>query len=190
MSGFFQAHPQVRCVFGEADVVNESGDLLYPFVSQDFNFEETINDGVYISTPAVFFTREVLETVGLMETDIVPSDFEYVIRVGKVFPIHRLRRKLADFRLHICCNSGSPGVARKYQRAASLYHRRHAARFFSLVTRRYTKVLVTDLFRPLFGVFYPTIKRIIRMPVLALQMIAKGSGPESGNHIYNGLDRH
>jgi glycosyltransferase involved in cell wall biosynthesis len=186
---FFQAHPKARCVFGEADVVNESGDLLYPFVTRDFDFEEAINDGVYVPAPAVFFTREVLETVGLMNIDILPSDFEYIIRVGKVFPIHRLRRKLADFRLHSGCISGSPGVARKYQRAAFLYGRRHGARFFSLVTRRYAKVLVADLFRPLLGAFYPAIKRLIRTTIPAMQGISKGSGPERENHSAHGHDR-
>jgi glycosyltransferase involved in cell wall biosynthesis len=180
---FFQAHPEARCVFGEVDVVDESGKLLYPFVTKDFDLEEAINDAVYVPAPAVFFTRQVLETVGLLGTDILPSDFEYIIRVGKVFPIHRLRKKLVNFRVHPGCTSGSPGVVRIYLRAAFLYGRRHGARFFAPVTKRYAKVIVANLFRPLLGVFYPSIKRII-------SRTGPGVGPKTVTHNSHGHDDH
>lgn len=158
---FFNYHPQAVFVFGEAHLIDGQGRISGRFVTKEFSLEEAINYNHYIPATSTFFRRQVPETVGLLDTSITPSDCEYWIRVGKVFPIHHLPHFLSEFRIHPGGITGSAIAARRYMRAEFLFSRRYGASYFSARTMRYVKVIVADVLRPLLGPCYPLIKQAL-----------------------------
>lgn len=149
---FFKSNPDAYFVFGDCNRINEKGKIIGKFPIKDFNLEETINDYCYIPTPSAFYRREVIKKVGLMDTSINASDFDYWIRVGKVFQIHRIEKTLANFRIHRKSISGSRGAMYMLIREGFIISRRYGAGIFSPRGRRYIMFVIL---RPLLPILVP-----------------------------------
>lgn len=160
--GFFRAKTEAYFVFGDCNFINDEGEIIGKYKTKDFDLDEIINDSCHIPAPSAFYKREVIEKVGGWDTTIKCSDVDYWIRVGKLFPIYRIRKVLSNFRGHQN-KRGSAALPRKmYFRESYLMSRRHRGRLFSPRARRYFMCLITDPIRPiLLFVYYPFLARVV-----------------------------
>ncbi len=158
---FFRATPGACFVFGGCNYINEQGKVIGKAIARDFNLREAINDACYIPCPSAFYRREVVEKVGYLDTRETGVELDYWIRVGKLFPIHRIDTVLSNFRWHSGGLTGSKRAARLYAREGFVVSRRHGGGFLSLRAMRYYiyQARVFDWVFPLVAPVYRLIKR-------------------------------
>lgn len=99
---FLSAHPNVGMVYGRCAFVNEDGKRIGEFPDNlDFDYrlltEKALN---FIPQPAVFFRKEVLDMVGLLDVNLhMAMDYDLWIRIGQKSRAERIPAVLANFRL-------------------------------------------------------------------------------------------
>lgn len=161
---FYRGNPEAAFVFGAYEVIDEQGNILLRDMLKDFDFDEALNNACHIATTSAFYTREVVQKIGLLDTDLVPADYDYWIRIAKVYRPYRIHQVLSQARLWPGSISGSPRIAKKYHYVTYRTSLKHGGRVFSLRLIRYLMVLIADFFRPILEPAFPRIKRLIRWP--------------------------
>jgi glycosyltransferase involved in cell wall biosynthesis len=97
---FFEQHPERDAVYGDATHIDEQDRVLEPYYTEDWDFER-FKDVCFMSQPAVFFRRRVVERHGLLDIRLrYCMDYDYWLRLGAHAPFARLRRTLAGSRLY------------------------------------------------------------------------------------------
>lgn len=109
---------------------------------REFNLHDAINNKNLISTTSAFYSREVIDKVGFMDTSIYICDHDYWIRVGKKFKMYKINELLSKFRVHDLSISGSPKINKRYAKESFLINRRYGGNLFSLCTLRYALYLI------------------------------------------------
>lgn len=162
---FFRANPDACFVFGDCNNINEKGEIVGKYPTKDFNLEETINNSCHIPAPSAFYKREVIEKVGGVDTSgRTNSDVDYWIRVGKVFPIHRIEKTLSNFRAHQDKRNAIM-TDKMIAREDFIMSRRHGGRLFSRRARIYFWLVIIDPLRPILNFPIPLLKIALR-PIL------------------------
>lgn len=100
VASFFEAHPDVMAVYGEAVYINELDDFIKPVTNiQDYSKTRLLSHD-FITQPATFIRREVFDKVGPLSTDYrYIFDWEYWIRVSRHYDFVRLPNTLAGYRI-------------------------------------------------------------------------------------------
>ena len=160
---FFKANPGAYFVYGSHNVIDEKGELIRVGKTRDVEVKDLINKGNYFTFCSAFNKREVVEKVGWFE-NLIGSDRDYWIRVGMVFPMHRIENVLSSFRSHpgSATTGMSIEIRRKHMRAGYLITRRHGGGIFSYYCRVYYRFLIIEGLRPILGFAYPWIKKVLR----------------------------
>lgn len=159
---FFKDNAEAYFVFGDCNIINEKGETIGKSPTRDFNLKEAISDNLYLPTPSSFYRREVVERVGYMDTSIPHAfDFDYWIRVGKIFKIYRINTVLSNFRIHKNSVSGSEGIYNTYVRENFISSRQHGGGLFSGYARRYYKMVIIEGLRPILGLSYRYINKVL-----------------------------
>ena len=77
----FKAHPEIDVVYGNADLIDKSGQVTGRYRTLPFDPETFFGD-CYLSQPATFWRRRILDKIGLFdETLQVGMDYDYWIRI-------------------------------------------------------------------------------------------------------------
>ena len=142
---FFENHPNEFFVFGECNIINETGNIIGRYASNDYAIENQTNLGRGIPTMAAFYKRELVEKIGLMDTTINLCDCDYWVRTAKRYKINRMNKILSNFRVH----SDSVTIRKQnsvYIKEDYIINRRYGGDFFSPVCLRYYKYLLSKLF--------------------------------------------
>ena len=163
---FFRANPDTYFVFGDCNVINEKGEIIGKYPTRDFDLHELINKyGCMVPTPSSFYKREVIDKVGFYDT--LGTDYDYLIRVGKIFPIHRIEKVLSNFRVHE--GSRTTGLSKKTRKMAlrenCIISKRHGGGIFSGYCRAYYWFAIIENLRPILGFTYPFIKKVLRIKI-------------------------
>jgi glycosyltransferase involved in cell wall biosynthesis len=166
---FFRSNPEAYFVFGESNVINEKGEVIRKVPIKDFNLKEAINDRHHIHFTSAFYKREVIERVGGFNT--LGNDLDFWIRVGKVFPMHRIEKTLSNWRLHGDTVSASREVnkrrmVRQRFREDYLLCRQNGGSIFAPRVRRYFIFLVLDRLRLYLFVNYVVLPKLRRFPFI------------------------
>lgn len=110
---YFNSNSDAMCVTGQCQNIDEKGKIIRRGVSWYKNFWLRVgNYSVlqvlnFIAQPATFWRRCILEQIGYLDERLhYTMDYEYWLRIGKHYPIHRLHRPLAQFRIHSNSKSG------------------------------------------------------------------------------------
>jgi len=168
---FFKANESAYFVFGDCNYINEKGEIIGKYPTKDFNLKELINGpSCMVPTPSSFYRREVVDKVGWFDT--LANDYDYLIRVGKVFPIHRVEKVLSNFRVHQESQTTTtgkrqmwlPGARRSqimWAREDYIVSLRHGGSIFSVRSRNYYKSVIIERLRPILGFAYPFIKKVL-----------------------------
>lgn len=79
---FFQENPEIDIVYGQAEQIDAHGNKLEPYVTEKFDLER-LKLRCFISQPAVFFRRRVIEHYGGLNPQLhFCLDYEYWLRLG------------------------------------------------------------------------------------------------------------
>ncbi len=97
---YFDHHPEVAMVYGEAYNTDAQGNIIERFPTEPYDHRR-LAETCFISQPAVFIRRSVLDEVGLLDGTLQYTlDYEYWMRVGKRFRIAHVPELLATSRVH------------------------------------------------------------------------------------------
>ncbi len=155
---FFKSNVAASFLFGACNVIDAEDRLITQIGTRDFDMQEALDTESPIPTPAAFYKREVVARVGLLDSNLHPGDFEYWLRIARVFQLFRTREVLANFRLHAGGVSGSPGIERRYAYVTYKTSRRYGGRVFSRRGVRYCGLLVRDYLGPI----YPPLRWLVQ----------------------------
>ncbi len=142
---FFARHPQAFWVTGKCRIINQQGREIRRWITRYKNF--WLRLGIYpvlyvlnyISQPATFWRREVVEEIGYLDEDLhYAMEYDYWLRIGQRFRLWFIPKYLARFRIHPSSKAGSSAraqfdsellIARRYVRPPFLLalHRLHTA---------------------------------------------------------------
>ncbi len=83
VEAFFDAHPDVDFVYGNAYHIDEHDEILEPYYTEPFDFDRLM-DVCFLCQPAVFFRRRVVDKIGALDADLqYCMDYEYWLRAAK-----------------------------------------------------------------------------------------------------------
>lgn len=97
---YFQAHPEVDVVYGNADYIDCHGNLISPCVHiEPFNRRRLFRYSDFIVQPATFFRRSAFEAVGGIDTNLHwCMDYDLWLKIAQKHTIAYLPQLLAHFR--------------------------------------------------------------------------------------------
>lgn len=131
VADFFQAHPQIDMVCGNAYKVDEEDNVIGASPRQDFKLEKLIHNQWNIPQPAVFLRRRVLTEVGLLDEALYfYMDLDLFIRVGQKYSVKRIPQYLANARIHSQVKT-SPHNRKQQWKECLLVRRRYGAGLLS-----------------------------------------------------------
>ena len=97
---FFDKHPHVDVVYGNANHIDENDGVIEPYYTEDWDYER-LKDICFICQPSVFFRRRIVEKAGLLDDKLqYCMDYEYWLRLGRLRDFVRLDRTLAGSRMY------------------------------------------------------------------------------------------
>jgi len=113
VGAYFAEQPEAQWLTGRCSIIDEKGREIRKAISAYKHFWlEFHSYGVlqilnYISQPATFWRRSLLDELGGLKEDLLfTMDYEYWLRIGQQYRLHSLRQRLAGFRLYEASKSG------------------------------------------------------------------------------------
>ena len=110
----FTRHPDVMLVYGEGNLMTESGHILGRFPrTQPFDLWKLVKGTDYIQQPSCFFRKEAIDAVGgVDETLNWCMDWDLWIRIASRFRVMYLAECLSNCRVHGGTKTSQGGIAR------------------------------------------------------------------------------
>jgi len=97
---FFERNPATAMVYGDADCIDGSGQLLGPYLTQYFDLQHLALSS-FVCQPTVFMRRQALAEVGWLDPRLhFTMDYDLWMRLGRKYPVAYLPEKLAWYRVH------------------------------------------------------------------------------------------
>ena len=94
------SNPEAGAVYGNANWVDEAGDLLAPYPARSYD-PALLQTECFICQPAAFLRRDAFELAGRMDIHLQYSyDYELWIRLSRLFPMRKINAVLATSRMH------------------------------------------------------------------------------------------
>lgn len=104
---FLLGHPDVSMVYGDCNLIDKYGEVTGGDRGGAFDLRELVCFSSLVPQPTVFFRREILDTVGFLDTYLyMGMDYDFFIRIGLKFKVQRIPHLLANFRQY-------PGIKSK-----------------------------------------------------------------------------
>jgi glycosyltransferase involved in cell wall biosynthesis len=100
----FAEHPEIVMIYGNAFYTDCAGKPTRPYLVEKFDLSR-LAETCFICQPAVFFRREVFDTIGPLDINLqTVMDYDYWIRIGKQYGQDRIfylkGEALATSRMH------------------------------------------------------------------------------------------
>ncbi|MFC1917791.1 glycosyltransferase family 2 protein [Chloroflexota bacterium] len=150
---FFESDPEAYFVYGESDIVGESGEFLRNRPVKDFNWKEAVTSKHYIIICTAFYRREVVERVGGFND--LGNDLDFWLRAAKEFKLHRMDKLISHWREHtgnitMKLTAKNKKTNRQKFKEDYLICRQYRGSIFSPRAKKYFLFLVLDSL----GLFY------------------------------------
>ena len=106
---YLQSHPDVGMVYGDANLIDEDGNIIGQFPARQTGYKRLRRGYVHIPQQAAFFRVDLWRKVGPLDTTFYfAMDYDLWVRLAKLAPLVYYPRLWANFRLH---ESGKSVVA-------------------------------------------------------------------------------
>lgn len=123
----FTKNPDIRWLTGRCGIIDENNNPIQGLVEKYKNmwlgryFYSTLLMVNYISQPATFWRKEVMEEFGYFDESLVYTmDYDYWLRIGKKYRPIVLKQELALFRIHSLSKGGSNYVKQFQENTATV----------------------------------------------------------------------
>jgi glycosyltransferase involved in cell wall biosynthesis len=98
---FFEVHPEVGLVYGDANLVDEQGNVIGKFPARQTDYRRLLKGFVHIPQQAAFFRADLWRQVGPLDPSFYfAMDYDLWVRLARVAPLVYTPRLWANFRLH------------------------------------------------------------------------------------------
>ncbi len=133
---FLQKNPEVGMVYGDANFIDETGQVIGKFDARQTDYRRLRRGGVYIPQQAAFFRADLWRAVGPLDpTFYFAMDYDLWVRIAAVAALRHQPRLWANFRLHSSAKTIADD-ARCWPEMLRV-HLREDGRLFSLIMARY-----------------------------------------------------
>lgn len=95
----FDKNPDLDVLYGDVILINDENRLLKIQSTPPFNYQRLLY-GCYIKQPALFFRREIIQTQVLDPVYEYALDYEFWLRIGKIFKFKHISQLWAVDRNH------------------------------------------------------------------------------------------
>lgn len=111
---FFANNPDKKWVYGRCRIIDEKGKeirklitLYKNIISRRFSYRLLLTEN-YISQMSVFFKKEIFNIIGYLDINShLVMDYDYWLRIGKLYPAGVINELIAYFRWYTHSKSGS-----------------------------------------------------------------------------------
>ena len=98
---FLQSRPDVGMVYGDANLIDEGGNIIGRFPARQTDYKRLRRGFVHIPQQAAFFRANLWRKVGPLDTTFYfAMDYDLWVRLAKLAPLVYHSRLWANFRLH------------------------------------------------------------------------------------------
>jgi glycosyltransferase involved in cell wall biosynthesis len=98
---FLMKNPEVGMVYGDANLVDENGQLLGPFPARQTDYRQLMRGSVHIPQQSAFFRADLWRQVGPLDPSFYfAMDYDLWVRLAKISRLQYHPRLWANFRLH------------------------------------------------------------------------------------------
>ncbi len=98
---FLKDHPQAGLVYGDANLIDEGGNIIGKFPAAQTDYRKLQRGYVHIPQQSAFFRGELWRKVGPLDASFYfAMDYDLWVRLAKCAPLVYHPRLWADFRLH------------------------------------------------------------------------------------------
>lgn len=98
---YLQAHPEAGMVYGDANLIDESGGVIGKFPARQTDYQRLRRGYVHIPQQAAFFRAELWRQVGPLDPSFYfAMDYDLWVRLARLSALHYHPRLWANFRLH------------------------------------------------------------------------------------------
>lgn len=98
---YLEDHPQIGMVYGDANLIDESGQIIGQFPARQTDYRRLRRGYVHIPQQASFFRADLWKQVGPLDPSFYfAMDYDLWVRLARVSQLYYLPRLWANFRLH------------------------------------------------------------------------------------------
>jgi glycosyltransferase involved in cell wall biosynthesis len=98
---YLQEHPTVGMVYGDANLIDETGQVIGKFPARQTDYSRLKRGYVHIPQQASFFRSRLWHQVGPLDpTFYFAMDYDLWVRISRLAPLEYVPRLWANFRLH------------------------------------------------------------------------------------------
>jgi len=99
--GYLQAHPEIGTVYGDANLIDDEGNVIGKFPAKQTDHRRLMRGYVHVPQQATFFRAELWRKVGPLDpTFFFAMDYDLWVRLSQYAPLKYYPRLWANFRLH------------------------------------------------------------------------------------------
>jgi glycosyltransferase involved in cell wall biosynthesis len=98
---FLTAHPEAGMVYGDANLIDEHGEVIGQFPARQTDLRRMLRGSVHIPQQTAFFRARLWQQVGPLDLSFYfAMDYDLWVRLAKVAALIYEPRLWANFRLH------------------------------------------------------------------------------------------
>lgn len=98
---YLQDHPDVGMVYGDANLIDENGQILGQFASRQTDYKRLLQGSVHIPQATTFIRADLWRQLGALSTTLFFAfDYDLWVRLAKISRLEYVPRLWANFRLH------------------------------------------------------------------------------------------
>jgi glycosyltransferase involved in cell wall biosynthesis len=98
---FMQAHPDAGLVYGDANFIDEQGNVTGKFPAAQTDYRKLRQGYVHVPQQSAFFRGDLWRQVGPLDPNFYfAMDYDLWVRLARIAPVYYTQQLWANFRLH------------------------------------------------------------------------------------------